>query len=41
MTKNIPIDLIFYLFWKVNDGSDRTSYMNILYRVTLVEKIDV
>jgi len=39
MPKNIPIDLIFYAYWTSNTMP--TSYMNIVYQLTLVSKIEV
>lgn len=41
MLKNVPVDMIFYLFWNVDDNSGRESYMNILYTVTIASRIDV
>ena len=39
--KNIPSDIIFYLFWSSVELNDRISYMNIVYSVTLASEIGV
>jgi hypothetical protein len=39
MPKNIPIDLIFYAYW--TSDTNPSSYMNIVYELTLVSKIEV
>ena len=39
--KNIPIDMIFKLTWANADDASITSFMNIVYEVTLIEEIVV
>lgn len=42
MIKNIPIRIIIYLYWNTDELVDLpTSYMNIVYKVTLAKKIKV
>lgn len=41
MPKNIPINIIFYLFWSSAERGDQISYMNVVYTVTLASRIDV
>ena len=42
MIKNIPIRIIIYLYWNTDELVDLpTSYMNIVYKVTLAKKINV
>jgi len=40
--KNVPVDMIFYLFWRVADGdNEKKAYMNILYTVTVAQAVEV
>jgi len=39
--KNIPIDMIFFLFWSSSELSNKVSYMNVVQTVTLAQRIDV
>lgn len=41
MIKNIPIQMIFTLFWQINSGDGGYSYMNVMYDITLASKIDI
>jgi len=41
MPKNIPIDMIFSLFWSSSALENAESYMNIVYTVTLATEIQV
>ena len=41
MPKNIPSDVIFYLFWKSAELDDRLSYMNVVYTVTIASEMNV
>lgn len=43
MPKNLPINIIFYLFWESSSTEvlDPVSYMNVIYTLTLAEKINV
>ena len=41
MPKNIPIDMIFILFWSSSALENAESYMNIVYTVTLATDIQV
>ena len=38
MPNNVPISVIFSVFWK---GNGDISYMNIVYELTLVVDVDV
>ena len=39
--KNIPSDVIFYLFWTSAELDDRLSYMNVVYTVTIASEFNV
>ena len=39
--KNIPSDVIFYLFWQSAELDDRLSYMNVVYTVTIASEFNV
>jgi len=41
MPKNIPINIIFFLFWSSAEKNDGVSYMNVVYTLTLVSEINV
>ena len=41
MPKNIPIDMIFIIFWSSSELKNEESYMNIVYKVTLSTEINV
>ena len=41
MPKNIPIDMIFFMFWTSSALGDRMSYINVVQTVTLASHIDV
>ena len=41
MPKNIPINIIFFLFWSSAQLQDRVSYMNVVYTMTLASEIKV
>jgi len=41
MPKNIPIDMIFVIFWSSSELDNAESYMNIVYKVTLSTEITV
>ena len=41
MIKNIPIQMIFTLFWEINSGPGGYSYMNVMYDITLASKIEI
>ena len=35
--KNIPLDIIFYLFWSSATLEDKISYMNVVYSLTIAQ----
>ena len=39
MIKNIPINMIFTVFWKFD--KEDYAYMNVLYKLTFIERINV
>lgn len=41
MIKNVPIDMIINVFWKIDDNSETFAYMNIKYTVTLASEINI
>lgn len=43
LPKNLPINIIFYLFWKSDSDKlkEKVSYMNVVYTLTLATKINV
>ena len=41
MVVNVPIFMIFTLFWSIDDDSGESTYMNIVYEFTLARKIIV
>ena len=43
MIKNIPIDMIFTVFWKIKDEADDDSYtyMSVIYTVTFISEIRI
>ena len=41
MPKNIPINIIFFLFWTSAPLGDEVSYMNVVYTMTLASEINV
>ena len=41
MIKNIPIEMIFTVFWKIEDEEDSYAYMSVIYRVTFISEITI
>ena len=43
MPKNLPINIIFYVFWDAdsNELDRKVSYMNVVYTLTLATQINV
>ena len=41
MIKNIPIDMIFTVFWKIEGEEDSYAYMSVIYRVTFISEIKI
>ena len=42
MIKNVPINIIIYMFWNTNELVELPlSYMNIVYKITLASEVKV
>ena len=41
MIKNIPIEMIFTVFWKIEGEEDSYAYMSVIYRVTFISEITI